>query len=58
MIGETRSYSEMYDAVDEEAGQWFIENTPIDARVATTSEGTHMRPVRDRGSSCQCEVCV
>ena len=42
---ETLSFSEMFDTIDEEAGQWFTENTPIDARVATTSEGTHMRPV-------------
>lgn len=46
MYNETLSFSEMYDVIDEEAGQWYTDNTPIDARVATTSEGTHMRPVR------------
>ena len=46
VIGETLSYHTMFDEIDAEAGDWFIANTPIDARVATTSEGTHMRPVR------------
>ena len=46
VIGETRSHHVMYDDIDVEAGNWFIAYTPIDARVATTSEGTHMRPVR------------
>lgn len=45
MIGETVSFSEMFDVVDEEAGNWYKDNTPTDARIATTSEGTHMRPV-------------
>ncbi len=48
VIGETVSYHTMYDDIDVEAGNWFIANTPIDARVATTSEGNHMRPVRCR----------
>jgi hypothetical protein len=44
-IGETLSFTSLYDAVDMELAQWLMAHTPIDARIATTSEGTHMRPV-------------
>ena len=46
VIGETLSFTEMYDRIDVEAAEWIKAHTPPDAVFATTSEGTHLRPVR------------
>ena len=46
VIGETVSHHSLYDDADVEAGEWIAAHTPIDARFLTTSEGTHVRPVR------------
>lgn len=45
VIGETLSFSMMYDTADVESAEWIKANTPPDAVIATTSAGTHMRPV-------------
>jgi hypothetical protein len=58
VIGETVSHHSLYDDADVEAGEWLAAHTPIDARFLTTSEGTHVRPVRDEGSCEGCEGCA
>jgi hypothetical protein len=49
VIGETVSHHSLYDDADVELGEWVIAHTPIDSRFLTTSEGTHVRPVRLTG---------
>ncbi len=41
---ETMSFDRMFDVVDAELGRWMIDNTPIDARIAISTHGSHFRP--------------
>jgi hypothetical protein len=43
-INETLSQDAMFDVIQAEEGMWFREHTPIDARVAISTHGTHFRP--------------
>lgn len=44
VVRETFSYTPMYDRTDIELAQWFVENTPEDARIAVSTTGNHFRP--------------